>query len=44
MTGQTRKLIFLIAVGVLVIAGVIYGFLPKPRPVQLLLFCTLPCG
>jgi len=34
MTGQTRKQIFLIAVGVLVIAGVVYGFLPKPRPVQ----------
>jgi HlyD family secretion protein len=35
MTAQTRKLIFLIAFGVFVIAGVIYGFLPKPRPVQI---------
>jgi HlyD family secretion protein len=35
MTPQTRKLIFLIAFGVLVIAGVIYGFLPKPRPMQI---------
>jgi HlyD family secretion protein len=34
MTGQTRKLIFLIAMAVLVVAAVIYGFLPKPRQVQ----------
>ena len=35
MTAQTRKLIFLITLGVFVVAGVIYGFLPKPRPVQI---------
>jgi len=34
MTRQTRKLIFFIAMAVLVVAAVIYGFLPKPGQVQ----------
>jgi HlyD family secretion protein len=35
MTRQRRKLIFLITVGIMVIVGIIYGFLPKPKPVQI---------
>ena len=34
MTSLTRKRIILIALGVLVLAAVIYGFLPDPHPVQ----------
>jgi HlyD family secretion protein len=35
MTRQRQKLIFLITVGIMVIFGIIYGFLPKPKPVQI---------
>lgn len=34
MTAQTRKRLLLIAAGVLVLALVVYGFLPDPVPVQ----------
>jgi len=34
MTSQTRKRIILIAIAVLVLAAVMYGFLPDPHPVQ----------
>ena len=34
MSLQTRKWVVWVGVGVAVTAGIVYGFLPKPRPVQ----------
>jgi HlyD family secretion protein len=34
MTAQTRRRIFVISVGAIVLAAVVYGFLPKPVPVD----------
>lgn len=34
MTAQTRRRIFVISVGTIVLAAVVYGFLPKPVPVD----------
>src|SRR5512136_745720 len=35
MTAQTRRRIFIISVGAIVLAAVVYGFLPKPVPVDI---------
>jgi len=35
MNAQLRRRIFVISVGVIVLAGVVYGFLPKPVPVDI---------
>jgi HlyD family secretion protein len=35
MTAQTRRRIFVISVGTVVLLAVIYGFLPKPVPVEI---------
>jgi HlyD family secretion protein len=35
MTAQTRRRIFVISIGVLVAAGLVYGFLPKPVAVEI---------
>jgi HlyD family secretion protein len=34
MTAQTRRRVFVISVGLLVAAAIVYGFLPKPVPVE----------
>ena len=35
MNAQLRRRIFVISVGVIVLAGMVYGFLPKPVPVDI---------
>ena len=42
MTAQTRRRIFIISVGAIVLAAVVYGFLPKPVPVDVSLVQRAP--